>query len=59
MRFRIWTDRFVHVEKHRYKGQSFVVEAPSIEEAVAKVLPMVPEGAKVMSWTQLDGDVTT
>lgn len=51
--FRIWTDKFVHVTGSRYKGQSFVVEAETADEAISKVLAQIEPGHKIMAWTNL------
>lgn len=51
--FRIWTDKFVHIEGSKYRGQSFIVKAETIEEAISQVRPKFAEGAKLMAWTNL------
>lgn len=49
--FKIWTDKFVQSPDNPswYKGQSFVVEAATIEGAVAQI--QVDPGHKVIAWT--------
>jgi hypothetical protein len=54
MKFKIWSDHFVHVSGARYKGQSFVVEAPTIDDAIKEVSPSIPPGRKVISYTVIE-----
>ncbi len=48
--FRIWTDKFVQVgNTSTYKGQSFTVEADTVDQAKAQIT--IEPGYRIMGWS--------